>query len=215
MYLNTASVIVKVGRDPEKRDASNRVPVANWSAGTGHTELHQEDPLRLRETGPAPAREIAASARPGEQQTYGSPREEDRELGCRLQDLASEPAKTNGIRATSERETPLPCSATATERTTRYDGRKTSGAASLDGPPRTPTHELRGSELEYLRVDEFAQRVRRAAKTAYNWIHKGIIGANDGVVTIQGRIFIHWPTYSSRQIRPYVRLAETLQLPKG
>src|SRR5262249_32116041 len=39
-------------------------------------------------------------------------------------------------------------------------------------------------ELEYLRVDEFAHRVRRAAKTAYNWIHKGLIGADDGVVTI-------------------------------
>ena len=55
---------------------------------------------------------------------------------------------------------------------------------------------------EYLTVSEFAHRVRRTAKTAYNWINKGLIGAQDGVVTIQGRIFIHWPTYSARQIPP-------------
>jgi len=53
----------------------------------------------------------------------------------------------------------------------------------------------------YLTVEEFAWRVRRTAKTAYNWINKGIIGADDGVVTIQGRIFIDWPTYSVRQIK--------------
>lgn len=42
--------------------------------------------------------------------------------------------------------------------------------------------------LEYLTVGEFTQRVPRTTKTAYNWINKGLIGAEDGVVTIQGRI---------------------------
>lgn len=67
------------------------------------------------------------------------------------------------------------------------------------------------NELEYLTVGEFAQRVRRTPKTAYNWISKGLIGAQDGVVTIQGRIFIHWPTYSARQIRPYSRIEDNLR----
>jgi hypothetical protein len=67
-------------------------------------------------------------------------------------------------------------------------------------------------DLEYLTVDEFAQRVRRTAKTVYNWINKGVIGADDGVVTIQGRIFIHWPTYAARQIRPYTRIEDNLRV---
>lgn len=67
--------------------------------------------------------------------------------------------------------------------------------------------------LEYLTVSEFARRVRRTAKTAYNWINKGLIGAQDGVVTIQGRIFVHWPTYSARQIRPYHRIEDNLRSP--
>jgi hypothetical protein len=65
--------------------------------------------------------------------------------------------------------------------------------------------------FEYLSVKEFALRVRRTPKTAYNWINQGVIGALDGVVTIQGRIFIHWPTYSARQIRPYRRIEEMLR----
>ena len=69
--------------------------------------------------------------------------------------------------------------------------------------------------LEYLTVGEFARRVRRSAKTAYNWISKGLIGAEDGVVTIQGRIFIHWATYSARQIRPYQRIEDLLRPPEG
>jgi hypothetical protein len=69
--------------------------------------------------------------------------------------------------------------------------------------------------LEYLTISEFAQRVRRTAKTAYNWINKGMIGGQDGVVTIQGRIFIHWPTYSARQIRPYRRVEDNLRAPGG
>jgi hypothetical protein len=70
-------------------------------------------------------------------------------------------------------------------------------------------------QIEYLTVGEFAQRVRRTAKTAYNWINKGMIGGQDGVVTIQGRIFIHWPTYSARQIRPYRRIEDFLRAPGG
>jgi len=66
-------------------------------------------------------------------------------------------------------------------------------------------------EFEYLTIEEFAERVRRTAKTAYNWINKGVIGAEDGVVTIQGRIFIHWSTYAARQIRPYSRIEDNLR----
>jgi hypothetical protein len=69
----------------------------------------------------------------------------------------------------------------------------------------------RSDAQRYLTVEEFAWRVRRTAKTAYNWINKGIIGADDGVVTIQGRIFIDWPTYSVRQIRPYRRIEDRLR----
>jgi hypothetical protein len=43
----------------------------------------------------------------------------------------------------------------------------------------------------HLTVSEFSHRVRRTAKTAHNWINKGLIGSQERVVTIQGRILIH------------------------
>lgn len=60
----------------------------------------------------------------------------------------------------------------------------------------------------YLTVEEFAWLVRRTATTAYNWINKGSSGADDGVATIKGRIFIDWPPYPARQIRPYRRIED-------
>jgi hypothetical protein len=60
-------------------------------------------------------------------------------------------------------------------------------------------------KFEFLTVEEFAQRVRRNSRTIYNWIDNGVIGAEDGVVTIQERFLIHWATYAEHQIRPYNR----------